>query len=104
LNAFRGYLTNTLFLSSQFPRRSGINPKVEFYVQIRDPETGERRPRRIHELIETVIHDDDEWKAGLPKVLTQWELIFPEGESWGVMRVVGYPDAPGPSQYCEWIN
>ena len=58
----------------------------------------------MHELIETVIHDDDEWKDGLPDVLTQWELIFPKGESWGIMRIVGYPESPGPSRHCEWIG
>ncbi|KAF9654042.1 hypothetical protein BDM02DRAFT_1186476 [Thelephora ganbajun] len=83
----------------QFPRNSGINPRVELYVQIRDQKTGERRPIRMHEFIETVIHDDDEWKARLPKVLTQWELIFPKGESWGIMRIAGYPESPGPSRH-----
>jgi len=58
----------------------------------------------IHELIEMVIHDDDEWKARLPKVLTKWELVFPKGESWAKMRIVGYPASPGPSQQTPWVN
>ena len=92
------------FLPTQYPRISGINPRVELYLQVRDQETGQRRPIRIHELIETVIHDDDEWKERLPKILTQWELIFPKGESWGIMRIVGHPDAPGPSRRSPLVN
>jgi len=53
----------------------------------------------MHEFIDAVIHDDDEWKARLPKVLTEWQLIFPKGESYGVMRITGYPDSPGPSRH-----
>lgn len=98
------FLPCGFFLPAQYPRRSGINPKVELYVQIRDPQTGERRPICIHELIETVIHDDDEWEAWLPKVLTQWELVFPKGESWGIMRIAGYPDSPGPSRNSPWVD
>jgi hypothetical protein len=56
----------------------------------------------MHELIEKVIHDDDEWKDGLPDILLHWELIFPKGESWGIMRVVGLADSPGPSRQGEW--
>lgn len=88
----------------QYPRKSGIIPKVELYVRIEDQETGVQRPICMHELIETVIHDDDEWKENLPKVLTEWELVFPKGESWGIMRVAGYPDSPGPSRHSPWVD
>ena len=91
-------------LPAQFPRISGINPKVELYVHVRDRETGKRRPIYIHELIETVIHDDDEWKERLPKVLTEWQLIFPKGESWGIMRITGYPQSPGPSRGSPLVD
>jgi hypothetical protein len=91
-------------LPLQFPRISGINPKVELYIHVRDSETGKRRPIRIHELIETVIHDDDEWKERLPKVLTEWQLIFPKGESWGLMRITGYPQSPGPSRGSPLVD
>ena len=90
-------------LLAQFPRASGINPKVELYVHVRDKDMG-KRPIRIHELIETVIHDDDEWKERLPKVLTEWRLIFPKGESWGIMRITGHPQSPGPSRRSPLVD
>lgn len=61
-----------------------------------------QRPMFMHELIDKVIHDDDDWKAWLPEVLMQWELVFPKGESYGVMRITGYPDSPGPSR--PWVD
>lgn len=92
------------YLPTQYPRKSGIIPRVELCVKTKDQKTGSQRPICIHELIETVIHDDEEWKANLPQRLTKWELVFPKGESWGIMRITGYPDSPGPSQQSPWVD
>lgn len=97
LNEFQVYLTGALSLSNQFLKQSGLCPKVDLWTFVMDPEKG-RRPIYMDEFIETVIHDVEyEWSESLPKALTEWELIFPKGESWGIVQIIGCVDSPGPS-------
>lgn len=49
------------FFTYQVPRRwTGINPRIDLDVHVWDPEINSRRPIRMHEFIETVMHDRDE--------------------------------------------
>lgn len=58
----------------------------------------------MHELIQLVMRDDEQWERGIPENLIEWELIFPERESWCTMRIVGYPDWPGTSRLSPQVD
>jgi hypothetical protein len=44
------------------------------------------------------MNDNEQWERGIPERLVEWELIFPERESWCTMRIVRYPEWPGASR------
>ena len=90
----------TCFLT-QLPRASGVYPIVEVNTKIVSG-LNEPRTMKMHELIRVVMrvmYDDDDWTDRLPVALVQWEVVFPQGESWGIMRIVKNTKSPGPSRH-----